>query len=150
MNSLFCWGCRLQAEYLETKPWTHTPNLPCINSPGWWWWCNRAGDVLFSHSGPLINQLCFKRCSQFVADHMHLFMTTIYLLLMATSCMIMNHGTKRYWVKWTSVASPVTRCASSSTQGNWCNRVNTEQNLKGTVPTSRDLQDVINTVSTQY
>ncbi len=27
--------------------------LPCLNGPGWWWWCNGAGDIFLGHFWPL-------------------------------------------------------------------------------------------------
>ena len=73
----------------------HGPNLPCVNSPGWW--CDGVGYVFSAKFSFLnTNQTWLKRHSHsIVADHVHPFMATVYHLLMGTSSRIMHHVTKK-------------------------------------------------------
>ncbi len=56
--------------------------LPCLNGSGWWWWCNGVGDILLAHLVPIEHRLNATAYLSMVADHVHLFMTTVYHLLM--------------------------------------------------------------------
>ena len=57
------------------NPWT---NLPCVNCPSWWRWCNGVGNVFLAHFGlliPINHRLNTTAYLSIVADHAHLFMT---------------------------------------------------------------------------
>ncbi len=56
--------------------------LPCLNGPGWWWWCNGVGGIFVAHFVPLEHRLNTTVYLSIVADHVHPFMTTVYHLLM--------------------------------------------------------------------
>ncbi len=64
----------------------HGSILPCLNSSGWCWWCNGGGGIFSRHTlGPLVpieHRLNTTVYLSIVADHVHLFMTTVYHLLM--------------------------------------------------------------------
>ncbi len=73
------------------------PSCPCLNGSGWWWWCNGVGIFSWHTLGllvPIEHRLNATAYLSIVADHVHLFMTTVYHLLMATSSRIMHHVTK--------------------------------------------------------
>lgn len=68
--------------------------LPSTNSSGCCSWCIGEWDILLSHYGPLIqNEHCLDATVYLciIVKHVHLFMTTVYRLLMATSSRIMHH-----------------------------------------------------------
>ncbi len=50
-----------------------------LNSSGWWWWCNGMGDIFFAHLVPIEHSLKATAYLSIVADHIHPFMTTVYL-----------------------------------------------------------------------
>ncbi len=67
----------------------------CLNGSGWW--CNSVGDTSWHTLGPLVpTEHCLHATAylSIVADHVHLFMTTVYPSSDATSSRIMHHVTK--------------------------------------------------------
>ncbi len=59
--------------------------LPCLNGSGWCWWCNGVGIFSWHTLGllvPIEHRLNATAYLSIVADHVHLFMTTVYHLLM--------------------------------------------------------------------
>ena len=97
-NSLVCW-IWIPAE---------SPNLPCVNSPGWWWWCNGGGNVFLAVYGPLnTSQSWFE--SHGLYEYCCWPCASIYgplftKLLMAPSSRIMHHLSSKSCVKlvlWT-------------------------------------------------
>ena len=118
----FCWGSRWWGQNLATIAWIHGPNLPCVNSPGCWG-CNCVGDVFLALN---TSQSWFdaKSCLSIVADHVLLFMATIYHLLTAASSKIMIHVTEQSLKLVMNMnndsASPVSGYGSSRTTfGMW-------------------------------
>ncbi len=53
--------------------------ISTLNSSGWWWWCNGMGDIFFAHLVPIEHSLKATAYLSIVADHVHPFMTTVYL-----------------------------------------------------------------------
>ncbi len=56
--------------------------LPCLNGSGCWWWCNGVGGIFLAHFVPIEHRLNATVYLSIVSDHVHLFMTTVYHLLM--------------------------------------------------------------------
>ncbi len=68
--------------------------LPCLNGSGWRWGCNGVGDIFLAHFVPIEHCLNATAYLSIVADHVHPFITTVYLSSDATSSRIMHHVTK--------------------------------------------------------
>ncbi len=85
MSLDFCCNIQMIVSEFGVKNMKAWIILPCLNGSGWWWWCNGVGGIFLAHFGPLsTNWASFIRHSlpEFVADHVHPFMTTVYHLLM--------------------------------------------------------------------
>lgn len=86
------WYCQAFAP----TAWIHGPNLPCVNIPSWWRWCNGVGTVFSACLEPLntnhqlyttvyLRTMCFPSGTQFIH------------FILAISRMIRHQLTKLRW-----------------------------------------------------
>ncbi len=81
MSLDFCCDIQMVASEFGVKNMKAWIILPCLNGSGWCWWCNGVGIFSWHTLGllvPIEHRLNATAYLSIVADHVHLFMTTVY------------------------------------------------------------------------
>ena len=148
MNMTSYWPHKLEGQNLAPTAWIHGPNLPRVDSPGWWRWSNAVGNVfwrLFTLSLLVLNCNCLFEYCCWPCDH---------LLIPTFSTNAQCHKAKLIsnrlpptwqWVHFSLVAHPspieqiwnvIEEIHSKKNLHELHGAVRTDQNLKGMFPAS--------------